>query len=117
MDHRGRYARDDQTMKGRGDWDQEYNDHDWDRTRRQMDWDNRDNWENMDHKQMDEEWRHYNRSMENWSNEDRRRWPGCGDWRERERSRPRSSTSHNIDAVNGIYCTNVNNIFYTFSLI
>lgn len=54
----------------------------------------------MDHKQLDEEWRHYNRSMDNWPNEDRRRWGG-GDWRERERSRPRSVTSHHMDTMNG----------------
>lgn len=88
-------------MKGRGDWDPEYNDHDWDRNRRQIEWDSRENWDNMDHKQIDEEWRHYNRSMDNWPNEDRRRWGG-GDWRERERSRPRSVASHtHLDAMNG----------------
>lgn len=100
LDHRGRYGREDPSLKGRGDWDQEYNDHDWDRNRRQMEWDSRENWDSMDHKQIDEEWRHYNRSMDNWPNDDRRRW-GAADWRERERSRPRSVTSHHMDTMNG----------------
>lgn len=104
MEHRGRYGRDDPSIKGRGEWEQEYSEHDWDRNRRQMEWDNRENWDNMDHKQIDEEWRHYNRSLDNWQNEDRRRWGGGGgggDWRERERSRPRSATSHHMDSMNG----------------
>lgn len=99
-------------MKGRGDWDQEFSEHDWDRNRRQMEWDNRENWDNLDHKQIDDEWRHYNRSLDNWPTEDRRRWGGSGggggggsvaDWRERDRSRPRSATSHHMDAMNGNY--------------
>lgn len=101
LDHRGRYGREDPALKGRSDWDPDYNDHDWDRNRRQMEWENRENWDNIDHKQIDDEWRHYNRSLDNWPNEDRRRWGGNNDWRERDRSRPRSSTSHHIEAMNG----------------
>lgn len=62
----------------------------------------------IDHKHggpPDDEWRaHYGaggRSLDQWSSEERRRWPQ--DWRDRERSRPRSSTSHNRDGNNQIY--------------
>lgn len=88
LEHR-RYAREDSrppgSLKGR-DWETDYPDHDWDRARRPMDWEGRENWDGSDHKHLTEEdWRLYN-----WAGEDRRRWPA--DWR--ERSRPRSSTSH-----------------------
>ncbi len=93
LEHR-RYAREDSrpppSLKGR-DWETDYPDHDWDRARRPIDWEGRENWDATEHKHLTEEdWRLYN-----WSAEDRRRWPA--DWRERERSRPRSSTSHNRD--------------------
>lgn len=94
MDHR-RYReepRPSQHLKGR-EWPEEYAEHEWnDRNRRPVDWETRDSWDAREHEQMqlEEEWRHYNRSMDSWSTEDRRRWPA--DWR--ERSRPRSSTSH-----------------------
>lgn len=83
--------------------DTEYPEHDWDRNtnrRQQMDWENRDNWDNMEHKHNinEDDWRHYNRPIENnWPSEERnRRWPA--DWR--ERSRPKSVTStHNRDGL------------------
>lgn len=80
------------TLKGR-EWDGEYGEHEWERNRRPLDWEaGRENWDSLDHdhSQIEEEWRHYNRSMDSWPADDRRRWPS--DWR--ERSRPRSSTSH-----------------------
>ncbi|XP_057672838.1 fl(2)d-associated complex component-like [Diorhabda carinulata] len=104
MDHRLRYGgqRDDLKSNRAGDWidhqHSDYPEHDWDRNNRRAlnpDWDTRDNWDS--HKQvaaggcLEEEWRHYNRSMEAWNNEDRRRWQQQ-DWR--ERSRPRSAASH-----------------------
>lgn len=93
LEHR-RYREDSRppTLKGR-EWDGEFAEHEWERNRRPLDWEaGRENWDSLDHEhsQIDEEWRHYNRSMDSWSAEDRRRWPS--DWR--ERSRPRSSTSH-----------------------
>lgn len=93
LEHR-RYREDSRppALKGR-DWDSEYGEHEWDRNRRPLDWEGgRENWDSVDHEhsQLDEEWRHYNRSMDSWAGDDRRRWPS--DWR--ERSRPRSSTSH-----------------------
>ncbi|RZC41678.1 nipped-B-like protein B, partial [Asbolus verrucosus] len=90
LEHR-RYREDSRppaSLKGR-DWDADYPEHDWDRARRPIDWEGRENWDSSDHKHLTEEdWRLYN-----WSNEERRRW--AADWR--ERSRPRSSTSHNRD--------------------
>lgn len=97
IDHR-RYGREDsrppppQAMKPR-DWgDADYQENEWDR-RRGVDWE-RETWDTREHEhpQIEEEWRHYNRSMDSWP-EDRRRWPSTTDWR--ERSRPRSQTSHN----------------------
>lgn len=102
LEHR-RYREDSRppALKARGEWDGgvEYGgeQHEWDRERgrRPLEWDGgaRENWDSVEHEhaQIDEEWRHYNRSMDSWpAGDDRRRWPA--DWR--ERSRPRSSTSH-----------------------
>lgn len=78
-------------MKSR-EWDSEYAELEWSR---RQEWDARENWDiDMKHA-TEEEWRLYNasRSMEAWP-EDRRRWPAA-DWRgSRDRSRPRSVTSH-----------------------
>lgn len=103
LEHR-RYREDSrppQVLKPR-EWEADYAEHEWDRARRPLEWEARDNWEGLEHEQaqLEEEWRHYNRSLDSWAaaGEDRRRWPA--DWRDRERererdrSRPRSSTSH-----------------------
>lgn len=92
IDHRYREdSRPPPPLKPR-EWEADYTEHEWDRNRRGLDWETRDNWDNLDHEhpQLEEEWRHYNRSMDSWPADDRRRWPA--EWR--ERSRPRSSTSH-----------------------
>lgn len=103
IDHR-RYQDDTRpapSLKGR-DWEGDYTEHEWDRNRRALDWETRDNWDNLDHDhpQLEEEWRHYNRSMDSWPADDRRRWPA--EWR--ERSRPRSSTSHREGTVSVCQC-------------
>lgn len=99
-----RYARDDSRPPAslkRGDWDPEYSEHEWDRSRRPIDWEGgrSDNWEanpDLQKHMSEEEWRHYNRGvMDGWSADERRRWQN--EWR--DRSRPRSSTSHNRDNV------------------
>lgn len=105
IDHRGRYGGREQNWGDHPHGD--YAEHEWgDRGgNRRSDWgDTRDNWDVDQHKQaavgsVDEEWRHYNRSMDAWNNEDRRRWPQ--EWR--ERSRPRSSASHHVDIQSGTY--------------
>ncbi|KAF5307869.1 hypothetical protein FQR65_LT18305 [Abscondita terminalis] len=95
-----RYGREEQRphpIKGR-DWEGvDYAEHEWDRGRRPMDWEGRGGWDNREHEQsqIEDEWRHYNRSMDSWTADDRRRW---ADWR--ERSRPRSTTSHQEEDAN-----------------
>ncbi|XP_072382245.1 uncharacterized protein [Diabrotica undecimpunctata] len=110
VDHRSRYApRDDHNLKNNrgGDWGDlqhgDYSNHDWDRNRRPLnpEWDGRENWDIDQNKQAgvgqgEDEWRHYNRPVDSWNSDDRRRWPQ--EWR--ERSRPRSATSHQVEPMN-----------------
>ncbi|KAJ8973700.1 hypothetical protein NQ317_000752 [Molorchus minor] len=90
LDHRSRYGREDSRpptgIKGR-EWETEYSELEWNR---RLDWESHENWDSIEHKHMSEEdWRLYNRSMDSWPSEERRRWGG--EWR--ERSRPRNDSS------------------------
>lgn len=106
-----------QAIKGGREWGgEEYVEHEWDSRGRRggapMDWEgSRENWDSrgeQEHSHIEEDWRHYNRSMDSWSTDDRRRWAESGgSWREREHSRPRSSTSHR-DGKRFFYNTLVN---------
>lgn len=94
MERRG-YVREESrppgpSLKPRENWDStEYRE--WERQRRAPhEWERREEWE-QPVEALEEEWRHYNRSLESWQGEDRRRWP---EFQERTRPGPKSTSSH-----------------------